>query len=368
MDKGYSEALSGLRFSERDKERMSARLAASLRAADAAENAKAPAAVRSRHAPTRRFRVAAAAVAAAAVIACIGGGAYASGALVGVGEAVDDVFHGATAPTEIVDRIGRPVGASASADGITITADAVIGDATNYAVVYTVSKDDGTSFDATPDENGRLPLLFSGGEGTSVFGTSGATGTSYFYDADPSDNAIQYVEQRSVTLFGGDSVIGRNASATFSELRFVSDIAGHEGEVLAHGPWSLRFAIAYEDTSVELPAGQSFDLNGKDAVLDAVSLSPVALVIDYTVDGEVEMEEQGDGRLSDRNARELDGFRPQASITLDDGTVIDASNSGTHLETKDGKTVARASVILDRILDLDEVAFVTVEGVRIPVG
>ena len=129
-----------------------------------------------------------------------------------------------------------------------------------------------------------------------------------------------------------------------------------------------RFAIAYEDTSVELPAGQSFDLNGKDAVLDAVSLSPVALVIDYTVDGEVEMEEQGDGRLSDRNARELDGFRPQASITLDDGTVIDASNSGTHLETKDGKTVARASVILDRILDLDEVAFVTVEGVRIPVG
>lgn len=364
MDKGYNEALSGLRFSERDKERMSARLAASLRAADAAENAKAPAAQTRRRPARRAFAVAAAVVA----IVCAGGGAYASGALVSVGEAVDDVFHGATAPTEIVDRIGRPVGASASADGITVTADAVIGDATNYAVVYTVSKDDGTSFGATPDENGRLPLVFAGSEGTSVFGETGATGSSYFYDADPSDNAIQYVEQRSVTLFGGDSVIGRNASATFSELRFVSDIAGRESEVIASGPWSLRFAIAYEDTSIDLPAGQSFDLDGKGAVLDAVSLSPVALVIDYTVDGEVEMEEQGDGRLSDQNARELDGFRPQASITLDDGTVLDASNSGTHLETRDGKTVARASVILDRILDLDEVAFVTVEGVRIPLG
>ena len=37
--------------------------------------------------------------------------------------------------TEIVDKIGVPIGASSSADGYTLTADAVIGDRSNMAVV-----------------------------------------------------------------------------------------------------------------------------------------------------------------------------------------------------------------------------------------
>ena len=45
--------------------------------------------------------------------------------------------------TEIVDHIGSPIGASVSADGYTITADAIIGDRYNLAVVYTLTRDDG---------------------------------------------------------------------------------------------------------------------------------------------------------------------------------------------------------------------------------
>ena len=47
------------------------------------------------------------------------------------------------AQTEIVDKIGKPIGATVTADGYTLTADAVIGDQYNVAIVYTLSRDDG---------------------------------------------------------------------------------------------------------------------------------------------------------------------------------------------------------------------------------
>ena len=67
--------------------------------------------------------------------------------------------------------------------------------------------------------------------------------------------------------------------------------------MVAEGTWKMKFAIDYEDTSVALPAGQALDVDGMDATVEAISLSPLSLAVDYTV----QWGDQGDTRaLSSR--------------------------------------------------------------------
>ena len=59
------------------------------------------------------------------------------------------MFGGGPAETEIIDRIGYPIGASATSNGVTITADAIMGDTYSYAIVYSIRQDDGSPWSAT---------------------------------------------------------------------------------------------------------------------------------------------------------------------------------------------------------------------------
>lgn len=54
--------------------------------------------------------------------------------------------------------------------------------------------------------------------------------------------------------------------------------------MLAEVSWELRFDFAFEDSSLKLPGGQSFTANGETAVPNSISISPLSLRIDYTVD------------------------------------------------------------------------------------
>ena len=56
------------------------------------------------------------------------------------------LFGGAAAQTEVIDKIGRPIGASDTDNGITITAEAIMGDQYNAVIVYTLTRDDGERF------------------------------------------------------------------------------------------------------------------------------------------------------------------------------------------------------------------------------
>ena len=152
MNGGYKKAMDGIRFSEAAKERMARNLVAAqgashAPAASATRQARERTLVRARVGGKRRWQAVAAAAAAVGVLAVLGGAAYASGALMTMAEAVDAAFTGAPAPTEIVDKVGRPVGAGASSNGVTVTAEAIFGDRENYAIVYSIAKDDGTAFD-----------------------------------------------------------------------------------------------------------------------------------------------------------------------------------------------------------------------------
>ena len=263
--KTYRETMDELRFTEQEKEAMVDRLL-------------------ERGGSRRKglnLRCAAVAVAAAAVLTV---GAGAAVVLTPAGEVFASVLGGAPAQTEILDRMGVPVGASDTHNGVTITADAIMGDTYSYAIVYSIRRDDGSplvsdeTLAAGAERDGLLPLRFRN-YGTQVRTSGGgAHGSSWFYDADPADNAIQFVEM----MTQDQPLKPGTASVKFQDLSVYTDNDYRTSETLAEGTWRLKFDFAFEDSSISLPAGQSFTLNGMDATLDGVTLSPLSIQVDYT--------------------------------------------------------------------------------------
>ncbi len=270
----YKNAMDALHFSEEAKNRMVDRLL------ESAEQPEKPAVHRVRRFP----RIAAVGVAAALVLSI---GAGAAGVLKSASEAFAGVF-GPTADTEVIDEIGRPIGASDTVNGVTVTADAILFDGYNYLISYTLEKEDGSSFgvQTNPDTN-LLDLLWEDSTSDVGIRSGGFIGSSWFYDENPDDNAIQYVETMSY-----DDVVksGRTAKITLKNLRDFSE--GNQRPIsLVDGTWHLKFKLDAENCSKELPAGQKLTINGKTAVLDKLVLSPIGYNIAYTVDDEVQFED-----------------------------------------------------------------------------
>lgn len=351
MKNGYREQLDSLRFSEEQKAQMVDRLM---------EAQTQPVIPYKKRTPLRRM---AAIGIAAAVVMTVG-----AGAIVVYNKLASESFAGVfgTAQTEIVDKIGRPIGASDTDNGVTITADAIIGDKYHYAIAYTIAKEDGTAFDlgnTEPIAGKYLPLRFSEWD-TSIGYLGGMHGSSYFYDANPGDNTIQYVEMREA-----DGKLPHGiAKARFEDLRLAN---GDDERIIAEGKWTLKFNFDFEDTSVSLPAGQTFDLNGMTATIDKITLSPIAMRVDYTVDREVQWDDKAEsGRQSEQDREQMMKYFESVSIVLTktDGTTLDLSNAGGSIEPKNGKTVCQKGDVFDEIVPLEEVDHITVAGIEIPVA
>ena len=269
-NKMYNSALDELRFSEEAKSRMVDRLMT------AAEQPEQPVAIHR----VRRFpRITAVGVAAALVLSI---GAGATGVFKSAGEAFAGVF-GPTADTEIIDQIGHPIGASDTAGGVTVTADAILFDGYNYLISYTLEKEDGSAFDCTKNpDTGLYDLYWKRSDSTIGRGVDGASGSSYFYDENPSDNAIQYVE----TMSYNDAVqTGGTVKITFGDLCVLNSENG-EPTTIAKGAWRLKFQLEAGNSAVELPAGQNIDVNGRSAAVDTIVISPIGYHVVDTVDGE----------------------------------------------------------------------------------
>ena len=124
----YQQALDGLCYTPEQKARLAAR---------AAEAARQP--IRKARRPFGKIAVLAACL---AVVLAVGAGA--SGVLKSAAESFGAIFGSGAAQTEVIDKIGHPIGASDTDNGVTVTADAIIGDAYNAAIIYTIRRDDGT--------------------------------------------------------------------------------------------------------------------------------------------------------------------------------------------------------------------------------
>ena len=257
---------------------------------------------------------------------------------------------------------------------MTVTADAILFDGYNYLISYTLEKEDGSAFDCAKNPNtGLYALGWKRSDSTIGRGVDGASGSSYFYDENPSDNAIQYVE----TMSYNDAVqTGGTVKITLGDLCVLNSENG-EPTTIAKGAWRLKVQLEAGNSAVELPAGQSIDVNGRSASVDTIVLSPIGYHVVYTVDGEATFDtlyDENGEEIPQENGREPAGvcstwesYAAKLLITKTDGTVLDFSDFGGSMDPHDGKTVCTRQGTFDTVIPLDDIASVTIGGVSIPI-
>lgn len=341
--KDYRTSMDHLSFSPDQKQAMTARLAAATR-----QKAAPPKARRTR-------RILAVAVAAALVLSL--GTAGATGALRPAGEFFAHLLGGSSAQQAAADRMSSAVGVSATADGYTITVDGVMGDEANCLIRYTLSSQDGT------------PLTLPGwvdGETYLGYSFQDAHGSQEFYDEDPEDGTIQFVEWISLHEEHPQETVTR----TFQNLYF-GDYGKGEGNVIAQGPWELTFPLTYENTSLTLDAGQMLQLKEHGIVLDEVTLSPLSVTVKSSFPTVVDWEEDVPSDPFADYEDMPDGMAAMnlpITVTLKDGTSAETVGNSASIGDRDGKTVCRNNVRFREIVPLEDIASITVGTVTLPLA
>lgn len=339
----YRTELDALRFSPAEKDRLAARLrAAQVEAADVEPSAAAL------PAPRRRRFARAAVVAAAALVLGVGGAvASATGTLGAAADYVADLFSVGPSQDEVVDRVGYPLDASASSGGVTVTAEAVVGDRHNCVVIFSLEREGGEAFEGVEQRSGgRLNLAFETAEERLLLGDGfGYICRSWFYDADPADTSIQYVMEFQVSSDDGaaapEHVVGRTLSVHLKDLVTLDEGAERAG-VLAEGAWDLVFELGYVDTTVELGAGQGATYAGVDLTVNSIEVSSLGLTVSY----------------SSRRSRPID---VPIRVTFADGSTLgdELASGWSGDDVGDGSAYTKA-LTFDRIVDVDDIASVTV--------
>lgn len=340
----YKSAMDSLHFTDEQKRRI-------------AENAASAAERQPRRA---RRPIGKTVLIAACVAAVLAVGAGASGVLKTAVESFSGIFGGEAAQTEVIDKIGRPIGASATDNGVTISADAIIGDEYNAAIVFTVRRDDGTRL--FPEEVNEKNLMAPhGGADLNILG--GSHGSSWIVDENPDDDFLQFVQ-----VISTDTPISNcTATAEFNSFRVWDDEAETSVPII-DGHWKFRFDVDYEDSSVVLGGGETFAQGGMTFTIDEVRVSPVAVRVAYTVDSEVQWSDAPNGRQSDADTREMQRYfeNVEVLLTRTDGTVIDLSGIGGSIKPDHGTTVCVKGGVLDEIIPPEELESISVGGVVYP--
>lgn len=300
---------------------------------------------------------------AACITAVLMVSAGASGVLKTAVESFSGVFGGDVAQTEIIDKIGHPIGASATDNGVTISADAIMGDEYNAAIVFTFRRDDGTPLLPEGVEDPMLLVGGTGGANLRILG--GSHGSSWFVDEDPTDDTLQMIQTVSADVPLNDCT----ATAEFDGL-YRWDEASGERIPVVEGRWKFKFEVAYADSSVTLGGGDTFEQNGMTFTIDEVRVSPVAIRVAYTVDSEVQWSDAPSGQQSDADTREMQRYfeNVEVLLTRTDGTVIDLSNAGGSIKPDHGTTVCVKGGVLDEIIPMEEIASISVGGIIYPIS
>ena len=157
------------------------------------------------------------------------------------------------------------------------------------------------------------------------------------------------------------------AAVEFQDIRFW-DPETEQNELLYEGTWRFRFAVDYEDCAVHLEGGDTFSQDGLHFTIDSVSVSPIAVKVDYTADSEVVWSNAESGRQDAADARESRRYLENVEILLTktDGTVLDLTNSGGSITPGDGVTVCSKGEVLEEIVPLEELESISVGGVVYP--
>ena len=208
------------------------------------------------------------------------------------------------AQTEIVDSIGIPVNASTTVEGYTLTADAVIGDRYNIAIVYTLTREDGESM--------PKGVMFAD-QSNSV--TRGSGGGSISYKRSEDGMSLQIVEEwTGASRF----LFRRNAHVVFENLE-VYDRESRERSVLVEGTWELNFTVRYKDATVEVPVDDLHvtGTEGYEYQIHEVYLSPIGVHMELTAPNTLDREDPYSHLMPDFTV----------SVLLNDDTAVEMTGA-----------------------------------------
>lgn len=368
----YRHALEHISFTDNAKQHMANSIAQSVASSDAAT-------AQSNFNGTRRkpriarhpVRTVARIAAVTAVLAIVIGGAgtaMATGVLPLPSDMLSDIFDGPASQTEIIDRIGRPVGASCSNNGVTVTADAIMGDKDMVTIAYTLTFDDPAALKklSEPGENGTIAGSVDGN--VYVDGEHGGQGQSWLIDKNPNDSSIQYFAQFSVESPG---LMGRTVRTHINSL--VVPRAGKElpeYKKILTGPWDLKFQLNYEDTSVTIPAPKSVNFNGTKATIQEATVSCVGVSVRYNIDRSIE-HDNNSGKMSQNMEESMDAVgNIPLIVTFKDGHVEDATSHSGYFANKldNGTTDVHKTWPFSQICDTDKIASVQIGDTVIPMN
>lgn len=368
----YRHALEHISFTDNAKQHMANSIAQSVASSDAAT-------AQSNFNGTRRkpriarhpVRTVARIAAVTAVLAIVIGGAgtaMATGVLPLPSDMLSDIFDGPASQTEIIDRIGRPVGASCSNNGVTVTADAIMGDKDMVTIAYTLTFDDPAALKklSEPGENGTIAGSVDGN--VYVDGEHGGQGQSWLIDKNPNDSSIQYFAQFSVESPG---LMGRTVRTHINSL--VVPRAGKElpeYKKILTGPWDLKFQLNYEDTSVTIPAPKSVNFNGTKATIQEATVSCVGVSVRYNIDRSIE-HDNNSGKMSQNMEESMDAVgNIPLIVTFKDGHVEDATSHSGYFANKldNGTTDVHKTWPFSQVCDTDKIASVQISDTVIPMN
>lgn len=368
----YRHALEHISFTDNAKQHMANSIAQSVASSDAAT-------AQSNFNGTRRkpriarhpVRTVARIAAVTAVLAIVIGGAgtaMATGVLPLPSDMLSDIFDGPASQTEIIDRIGRPVGASCSNNGVTVTADAIMGDKDMVTIAYTLTFDDPAALKklSEPGENGTIAGSVDGN--VYVDGEHGGQGQSWLIDKNPNDSSIQYFAQFSVESPG---LMGRTVRTHINSL--VVPRAGKElpeYKKILTGPWDLKFQLNYEDTSVTIPAPKSVNFNGTKATIQEATVSCVGVSVRYNIDRSIE-HDNNSGKMSQNMEESMDAVgNIPLIVTFKDGHVEDATSHSGYFANKldNGTTDVHKTWPFSQVCDTDKIASVQIGETVIPMN
>lgn len=368
----YRHALEHISFTDNAKQHMANSIAQSVASSDAAT-------AQSNFNGTRRkpriarhpVRTVARIAAVTAVLAIVIGGAgtaMATGVLPLPSDMLSDIFDGPASQTEIIDRIGRPVGASCSNNGVTVTADAIMGDKDMVTIAYTLTFDDPAALKklSEPGENGTIAGSVDGK--VYVDGEHGGQGQSWLIDKNPNDSSIQYFAQFSVESPG---LMGRTVRTHINSL--VVPRAGKElpeYKKILTGPWDLKFQLNYEDTSVTIPAPKSVNFNGTKATIQEATVSCVGVSVRYNIDRSIK-HDNNSGKMSQNMEESMDAVgNIPLIVTFKDGHVEDATSHSGYFANKldNGTTDVHKTWPFSQVCDTDKIASVQIGDTVIPMN
>lgn len=248
--------------------------------------------------------------------------------------------------TEIVDSIGVPVGASVTVGDYTLTADAVIGDRYNIAIVYSLTHVDGQ---VLPEG-----LRFDDGLGGFAGGSGGG---SLSYSLSDDGKTLFITEQWTST--GRLFWIRRNVTRRFRNL--VIWKKGQEEEPLVQeGIWELKFTVRYRDTTKKVSV-KNISVTGEDGseyTIQKMEVSPVGLHIKM-VGTPV--------RAHDYSMEMYRGFTVQLHLRDGRYVKVEDGNLGGGGNLEKGKFKWRYGAMFEVPMELEEIRAVVVCGTEIPV-